>query len=175
MTDRYRYARIFSFFLPPIMDYNEFKYKYEWKFIDYTTPKSYRCVDLVKQILQDCYALGKILAMWDAVDYLTTVPEKYPQFRYFLSNDKQLSPGDIMVADKMWLKRKDGTMTWHIAIFDSYGPITKWVPTINVLEQNGVGGTNGNAWPGNQVRIKNYPLSRFPYFLTDKELRPINE
>ena len=151
------------------MNYQEFKNKYLWVLVDYDK-NWFRCPDIIKCILEECYQVGKIGTMWDAIDYLESLPEKYPQFKRFLSNNKQLTAGDIIVAPKLWIKRKDGTLSGHIAIFDSYWPNL----TINVLEQNGRGGTNGTGGKGNEIRIKNYPLSTFKYFITNKPLKEIN-
>ena len=153
------------------MNYQDFKKKYLWKFIEYTGI-GYRCLDPVKQILQDCYQLGKIGYLWEPIYLLLDFEKKYPSFTKFLTNDKQLTPGDIVVAPRMGIM-VNGKLSGHVGIFDSYWP--KWSLTINVLEQNGKGGTGGKGWPGNEVRIKNYPQSTRDYFFTDKPLRAINE
>ena len=152
------------------MNYQEFKQKYLGKFIDYDKAFWYQCVDLIKAVLDWCYQVGPVGVMGNAIDYMESLPRMYPQFKQYLTNNKQLTPWDIVISPYLWIMI-NSKMSGHMWLFDSYWPNL----TINVLEQNGRWWTWGKGWAGNEIRIKNYPMIKFPYFITDKPLRPINE
>ena len=152
------------------MNYNQLVAANLGKCID-IDGNGYRCTDTPKLRLHYCdgYSINDIMILGNPVDYIYTIPKKFPKFKYYLTNDKQLNAGDILVAPKLWIML-NWKRTGHTALFDSYWPWT----TINVFEQNWVGGTNGMCGKGNEHRLKNYPFSTFTYFITDKELKTIN-
>ena len=152
------------------MNYQELKNKYLWTCTD-IDGNGYRCTDTPKLRLHYCdgYSIKEIMSLGNPVEYKESLPKKFSKFQYFLTNDKQLNAGDILVAPTLWILL-NWKKTGHTALFDSY-----WTNgTINVFEQNWVGKTNGTCGKGNEHRIKNYPLATFPYFITDKPLKVIN-
>jgi hypothetical protein len=78
------------------MNYQEFKTKRLGKFTDYDNAYGFQCVDLVKQILTDCYCLGRVGALGNANQCPVNIPKMYPAFRS-VQGLEGIQAGDIIV------------------------------------------------------------------------------
>jgi surface antigen len=145
------------------MNHPQFIEKRLGKNIDYDNVFGYQCVDLVKQYINDVYAIEPGIFWWSAnAGYesgspFANSPKNFKKYSISDANNVLPRQGDIIFR---W---PSGSNTYgHVAVVDILIGSTK----IKVLEQNGVwwgDGTGANAIRFKDYLLKNNVIWRYRY------------
>lgn len=134
-----------------MITYDEFKTKYNWKFLDYDGINAAQCVDLIKGYLDEVFGLWPIGPMGDAKDYIRTVPNKSSSFKH-VRWLQGIEKWDIIISTTA------SAPYGHIAIYESTVG-----STVYVFNQNG--GPAGNNKPWDECRIQAFKSSYYTDYI----------
>lgn len=141
------------------LTYDEFKTKYNNKFLDYDKIHGPQCVDLIKGYLDEVFWLGKTPSLWNAKDYISTLPRLHPEFKHV-----------------KWLT---GISRWDIVISTSgqYGHIAIYESTVGdtmyVFNQNGWAAWIAKKW--DECRIQAYRRTFYTDYIKIPTMTDKNE